>query len=168
MTLEKQFIHALRAEIRASELVSEPLPALPLPTNIEVERDVVGALLSKEVKVQDFQELLPEHFYLPFYAWFFTKLHAASQKQGFSLSDGLLCAAGETEGISSKQTYCEIRSLKARPFLFREIVQKKASYLIELHKTRQLIIQLGRVDVALRTGSRSLVEAKNFLRNVVA
>jgi len=155
---DRDLLKAVREEIRLAGLTSEPVPALPLPADVEAEREVCSALLCGQVRPVELGELEAHHFALPMHAWVHrtvANIHAA----GLTLCPELVIAAALDAGVAADGLGPELESLYAQAWRTLETLRQHAGTIIELWRRRELCVLLRTADLHLRAGTVTYEQA---------
>lgn len=161
MSIEEKIQRAISAvlprELRAIGLVSEP--ALPLPTDLDAEAEVLSAVLSGDVLCADLAPLAADHFY--------ALLHQAVWTAAQTVTPGdleavylHLVSSGWVGAIDDELEQLTV----AQPWRSTLAVKQQAARIVELAKRRELIVKLQRMEADLRSDRLTVAGALRILR----
>lgn len=159
---DRDLLQAVREEIRLAGLVSEPVPALPLPVDAGAEREVISALVCEQVRPVDLGDLEARHFGVQLHAWTFAKVRDI-HNAGLQLSTDLLIVAAMEDGISPDGYARELDDLRWEAFRTHATLMRHVAHIIELWRRRELCMLLAAVDLRLRTGALDYERAMSLL-----
>lgn len=155
---DRDLLQAVREEIRFAGLTSEPVTALPPPSDIPAEREVCSALLCGQVRPVELGDLEAHHFALPMHTWVHrtvANIHAA----GLTLRPELVIVAALDEGIAADGLGPELDALYVQAWRTLETLRQHASTIVELWRRRELCKLLHTADQHLRLGTVSYEQA---------
>lgn len=155
----------IRRTLIECSLTSDPQPAVPPPSDLELERTLLGAVISLEVPLHDVT-VKTDVFYLPLHRWIAQKLETFAATC-VPPSVQLFVALAEDEGMSGDFIRSEVEYLTSRPWCSVAVAQSAAARLDELHSARVLIERLGKAVIGLRTGTLSVSQVRAGLRAIV-
>lgn len=150
--LAERLVEVVRRTIVECSLTNEPQPAIPPPSDIQAERRVLGALLRGEVHMVELGDLGHEHMFLPLHKLVLEWIDAAAEG-GITPSIALIAeATANDKRISTDFMRAELTVL-AKPdnWTPTELIQAAAERIVQLADARQLLEQLARSALELRT-----------------
>jgi replicative DNA helicase len=162
--LTKVVSRVIAHEMRALGLLSEPVPAIPLPFDVAVEAEVVSAILSGHVKPSELAPLRAGHL--------FDRIHAYA----FRAAE-LLESRGETINVEAVALQLEAVEVRGRirqlltivevctPAACMPVLRRHVAWLVELAARRELIGVLLEVEAGLRVGSTTCDAARACIVN---
>lgn len=149
---DRDLLLAVREEIRLAGLTSEPVAALPPPSDTQAEREVCSALLCGQIRPVELGDLEAHHFHLGLHAWVFrtvANIHAA----GLTLRPELVIVAALDDGIAADGLGPELEALHVQAWRTLETLRQHAATIVELWRRRELCKLLRAVDLQLRAGA---------------
>jgi len=136
------------------------------PVDGDAEQTVVGALLETHARPSDLAPLTAEHFY----GLFAREVFAAAtelERRGSVIDVETVATELHARGVRGPLSEELIHLRDWQPFCLLEHVRQSAARIIELHRQRQLIAQMQRVDADLRLGAIDTDQARARLREVI-
>lgn len=155
---DRDLLLAVREEIRFAGLTSEPVAALPPPSDLTAEREVCSALLCGQVRPVELGDLEAHHYALGLHSWVHrtvTNIHDA----GLTLRPELVIVAALDEGIAADGLGPELEALTAQAWRTAEQLREHAATIIELWRRRELCKLLHTADQHLRLGTVTYEQA---------
>lgn len=150
--IAERLIIAVREEIRRCALTSEPLPAIPLPTDLEAEGEICALILNGYATPERLKPLEPRHFY--------SELHRLILATATIVCDrGELCEfetiAAELERRGTIAPVLEeLDTLRLyTPFIIETTLRRHVARIIELWRLRRICKVLIEVDAMVRVGA---------------
>lgn len=165
MTISKtalaEVCRAVREELLLAGLTSAPRPVLPLPHDIDAERAVCSALLCGLKRLDLLEGLEPAHFYVPLHAMVYATALGCID-EGLPPRLSFIEAALAEQGCAGHGVHEALVEIEAVPFVAH--VDAHAARIIAAAEARALIERLQRLEVDLRTGTKTAAEAVADLR----
>ncbi len=145
-------VRAIIAELRAMSIISEPRPDLPLPNDVDIEAELVAAVLEGYATPGELAPLVENHFYSRILGEIFCAADAVLAS-GIPLSDEAILDALEAGGVVGDCAY-ELQTLRLSTpaSTSQKILRQQTERILELWRQRQAIAQLDRIVWSIRCG----------------